>query len=320
MKKTYTFILAILLAMPSFAQITEENCMEDYQIKYGYPSYFCDCELQSKPKDRTLRKLPFDITTTDTVWYKSYVKTFIDGATAYLYSDCDITMVIMVNCTNFKGQPTYKEQVVQSNQSRVVDMKKVQELLNANPDMAGSNAAIKVGIFPSQVGVESRFICVPYGTGPHSTCEDCLQLIPTMDMISSNPDDVYVLKAKVLPETDELIVAWSDTATNATCQLSITQGSCDGAQVAAVELKSGTKYQIPEQLIQQLRATGEDLYLHFNHDEGTVGTISLSEKKPVSTDLQQTTQVESNTKMIYENGMIYILRGNTKYSIMGNRL
>ena len=48
MNKFYTFIMAAMMALPTFAQITEANCMEDYQIKFDYPSYFCDCELQRK--------------------------------------------------------------------------------------------------------------------------------------------------------------------------------------------------------------------------------------------------------------------------------
>ena len=76
MNKFYTIIFAALLFTTSaFAQSACETTREEK----GYPMHYCACY-----EDNTrLNALPIDTTITDSVWFKSTLKVFINsGMTA----------------------------------------------------------------------------------------------------------------------------------------------------------------------------------------------------------------------------------------------
>ncbi len=313
MKKFHTIILAAMMALPTFAQITEENCMEDYQLKYGYPSYYCDCELQIK-KNR-LGALPFDITITDTTWYKSSSDIMLDGCSAYLYSDCDVKMVVMQNCYNDASAKIYKEVVVQSNQARDVKPSAIKDLMEQN-GVSGS-MSIRIGIMPAEVGKESRFICCPYNQGPHSTCENPLSILLNMVFVSSHPDDVYVLTPDMIPEKNGLKLEWFQADTRLT--LEIAQGDCSGEALVKKMMVSGDAYELPADLLEQARISGENLYIRVKHPSNTVGRVRLSEIKDTSA-VDDVTVPSTDARLVLDNGVIYILRDGVRYTLMGSRL
>lgn len=317
MKKFHTIILAAMMALPTFAQITEENCMEDYQLKYGYPSYYCDCELQIK-KNR-LGALPFDITITDTTWYKSSSGIMLDGCSAYLYSDCDVKMVVMQNCHNDASAKIYKEVVVQSNQARDVEPSAIKDLMEQN-GVSGS-ISIRIGIMPAEVGKESRFICCPYNEGPNSTCEDCLPILPEMVFVSSHPQDVYVLTPDMIPAEEGLKVEWFQT--EYPVRFSIKKGDCEnGAEVVpTTRLKPSTSFELPIDLLNEVRNSQENLYLYFNHNPGTAGRIRLSKVEKIPTGCDNITTPATKARLVLGiNGMLYIERDGVRYTLTGNRL
>lgn len=316
MKKFHTIILAAMMALPTFAQITEENCMEDYQLKYGYPSYYCDCELQIK-KNR-LGALPFDITITDTTWYKSSSGIMLDGCSAYLYSDCDVKMVVMQNCHNDASAKIYKEVVVQSNQARDVEPSAIKDLMEQN-GVSGS-ISIRIGIMPAEVGKESRFICCPYNEGPNSTCEDCLPILPEMVFVSSHTHDVYVLTPDMIPSVEGLKLEWFQTSYE--CDLEITRGTCDGEpEVIDYFMYDGDTYEIPAEVLNQARNNGENLYFHFYHNTGTTGRIRMTKVPATPTGCDNITTPTTNARLVLgANGMIYIVRDGIRYALTGNRL
>ncbi len=314
MNKFYTIILAALLALPTFAQqITEENCMEDFQLKYNYPSYFCDCELQIK-KNRF--SIPFDAVITDTTWYKGSSGLLLNGCSAYLYSECDVKMVIMQNCSNDSNAKIYKEVLVQSNQARDVEASSIKEHMEANG--VTGNISMRIGIFPAEPGKESRFIVVPYNEGPHSTCEDCLPLLKDMVFVSSNADDVYALEPTTIPATNGLKIEWFKT--EYPVQLQITQGACDGAVVESAFLMPDDVYEVPTALLNQVRGGEENLYIHFLHAPATAGRIRLSEVNKTTTGCDNITTPATDARLVLgNNGMIYIVRDGARYTLTGAR-
>ena len=318
MNKFYTLILAAMMAMPTFAQIiTEENCMDDYQLKYDYPSYFCDCELQRKKNK--INALPFDITVTDTTWYGSNSDIMLDGCSAYLYSECDVKMVIVQNCNNKPGLGIYKEVVVQSNQARDVEPSAIKDLMEKNG--VTGRIGIRIGILPVEIGKESRFICCPYNQGPNSTCEDCLPILPDMVFVSSNPQDVYVLTPDMIPAEEGLQVEWFQT--EYPVKLSIKQGDCENGDevLSETRLRPDTSLELPTDLLNEVRNSQENLYLYFKHNPGTAGRIRLSKVQKNATGCDNITAPTTNARLVLgTNGMLLIERDGVRYTLTGSRL
>ena len=318
MKKIYTIIMVAMMALPTFAQITEANCMEDYQLKYDYPSYFCDCELQRKKNK--IPGLPFDITVNDTTWYGSSSDIMVNGCSAYLYSECDVKMVIVQNCSNFSGPNGgfYKEVVVASNQARDVEPSTIKDLMEQNG--VEGKIGIRIGILPAESGKDSRFICMPYNQGPHSTCEDCLPILQDMVFVSSNSHDVYVLTPDMIPTVDGLKLEWFQTPYE--CDLEITRGTCDGDPIAIdYFMYDGDTYEVPADVLSQARNNGENLYFHFYHNTGTTGRIRMTKTPGIHTGCDNITTPTTNARLVLgTNGMLLIERDGVRYTLTGSRL
>ena len=316
MNKFYTFIMAAMMALPTFAQITEANCMEDYQLKFDYPSYFCDCELQRKKNK--IPGLPFDITVNDTTWYGSSSDIMLDGCSAYLYSECDVKMVIVQNCSNHSGTGGgfYKEVLVASNQARDVEPSTIKDLMDQNG--VSGRIGIRIGILPAVSGKDSRFICMPYNQGPHSTCEDCLPLLRGMVFVSSDMDNVYSLAPSEIPAVNGLQVEWFQTDFPA--KLTIRKGNCaSGAVVASTMIMPNVPFELPADLLNEMRGGEENLYLQFL-STGDAARIRLSEVQSTPTGCDNITTPTTNARLMLQNGMIFIERDGVRYTLTGCRL
>lgn len=310
MKKISIFI-AMLMAMPILASNMAAPC-DDWVD--GYPSYFCDCEAQVKKNKIT--SLPFDVTITDTIWYKFNSSLFLEGFTAYLYSDCNVTMTIMQNCFNTSSAKLYREYEVSSNQARDVDANDIKEMMEEQG--ATGSLVLRLRIAPSQVGVPSRFIFTPYNEGPHSTCDDCFALLPDMVFVSSHTDDVYSLDPQQLPEDATVSIEWFQT--DYYCDLEVTRGTCDGDLEDYYPYDANDSYTVSPELLNAARTAGEKLYFHFYHPAGTVGRIRLNVKDNTPTDLNQVLTPAPAAKLrLTTNGELYILRGTERYTITGQR-
>ena len=313
MKKFYTLILVAILALPTFAQIiTEEEC-DSMRLNGIVPWHYCDCHFQIK-KNR-ITELPFDVTITDTTWYKSSSSLFLGGCSAFLYSECDVTMVLVQNCENSEGNGLYKEVVVQSNQARDVEPSSIKELMDKYGVSGG--VGVRVGILPSEVGKESRFIVTGYNQGPHSTCDNPLPILLDMVFVSSHFDDVYVLMPDMIPEKNGLKLEWFQT--DARLTLEIAQGDCNGEALEKKMMVSGDVYELPADLLEQARISGENLYIRVKHPSNKVGRVRLSEIKDTSA-VDDVTVPSTDARLVLENGIIYILRDGVRYTLMGSRL
>jgi len=262
MKKFYTIILAALLLAPCASAQTDCEILRDQN---GWPMHYCDCQ-----NDHTkLMALPIDTTITDSIWFKSTLKVFINsGMTAYLYSETDVYFDIYQRCTTPK---TLLDTVIKQNRAFEIDGETLQQKLAEN-GQSNANMAIYVCIHPAEEGKSSRVLCYPYGQGPASTCEDILPIVPAMTFVSSHPEDVYELPTTIMPEKGEMRVEWFNHT--GACLLKVTRGTCDGE----VELEAGLDepYILHNELLQKARENGENLYLHFIHAEGTTGRVQVN--------------------------------------------
>ena len=329
MKRMYTtLVTAILMASPIFAnQLASTDCDG---WKEGYPSYYCDCKVQTEGTNpNRLNEIPFDITVTDTIWYRSISNIFMEGFVANLYSDCNITMTIMDKCKTDSTKKMFRQIEVASNQSREVNIDDIKKMLE-DFGIQVNNAALRIGIAPSAPGKTSRFICTPYGVGPNSTCEDCLPILPNKESLTSDSGyDVYVYDPSNTDEYTSLKMEWLEPEYYT--YMYITLGTCDSDPVAEVDLVPGetTVYELPKQILDVARENNENLYFHFEYytDEqvGLRHRLSVTSTKPSDpsnpTDIESVTTPTVDARLVLgTDGMIYILRGNQRYTLMGHKL
>lgn len=330
--KRYIYIALLLLATAAVAQ--EQMGLQDQpdkaswlcelQEKTGlFPSYYCECY-----EENTSFKLPMDITPNASKWYACTLKQLKNGMTAYLYSDCDVTLDIYGSCA--LSSPSYTYTFAQ-NQARDVDGDKVVEKMTEKLAEYGmsydENMSVYFRISPVGKGA-ARLLCYAYNEGPASTCSDVLPLLMSMTFVSSHPNDVYQLSADQLPDTNGVSVHW-DSDVN--CTLSISRGSCTAAAVLEAEVLAGDTYRLPMELLNEVRESGEDLYLQFGHKKNTVGRLRLGTytpdppatpdppTTPTATDQLHNAATHTQLRMTRE-GVLYIERAGEKYSVLGQRL
>lgn len=310
-------ISALLLAVPAFSTVYsfEDDC-EAERLANNYPLHYCDCDYQTEVLRNRIGRLPFDITITDTTWYKVSSSLFLEGFTAYLYSSCDVKLMIMQNCFNDSSAKIYREFVVSSNQARDVNADDLAQIIEEQ-GFAGSSMVLRLCIAPAEVGVESRFICTPYNEGPASTCSDCFTLLPGMVFVSSHSNDVYMFDATTI-SSDSVDVEWFQTD-NPT-DLYITRGTCDGEPIVETFLMPGERYTFDASLLSDLRSSGDKLYVHFDHMPGTTGRIRLN-VFDLTTSVDDLSVGASSARLVMGvDGMLYIVRGEERYTLTGQRL
>lgn len=330
--KRYIYIALLLLATTTVAQ--EQMGLQDQPDKASWlcelqektglvPSYYCECY-----EENTSFKLPMDITPNASKWYACTLKQLKNGMTAYLYSDCDVTLDIYGSCA--LSSPSYTYTFAQ-NQARDVDGDKVVEKMTEKLAEYGmsydENMSVYFRISPVGKGT-ARLLCYAYNEGPASTCSDVLPLLMSMTFVSSHPNDVYQLSADQLPDTNGVSVHW-DSDVN--CTLSISRGSCTAAAVLEAEVLAGDTYRLPMELLNEVRESGEDLYLQFGHKKNTVGRLRLGTytpdppatpdppTTPTATDQLHNAATHTQLRMTRE-GVLYIERAGEKYSVLGQRL
>ena len=333
MKKTYTTILlVILMLMPSFAKLIAQVPCKGW--KETYPSYYCDCEAQRKKNilnfDEETNK--FDAVITDTTWYTSNSSLFLNGFTAYLYSDVDLSLTVMQNCQSKSSDDFYLEYVVSSNQARDITADAINQKLQENGMTEAPEMGIRVRIAPAEQGKSSRFICTPYNQGPASTCDDCLPLLPNMVFVSSHDGDVYEIDPQQIPNDAETVnIEWFQTEYYTA--FAVLRGTCQNVDdvydleyeaEGFVEMEAGDTFTIDSELLNDARAKGEKLYVYFGH-YGT-GRIRLNvinkstDPSGPTTNLDQFTTNSPVAKLVLDaNGMLYIVRGNETYTITGQK-
>jgi hypothetical protein len=327
-------ILFALLLLATSAVAQEQMALQDNPAKAStvcklllmsgkVPSYYCDCW-----DDNTDFKLPMDITIKKDDWYKCSLGQLKNGMTAYLYSDCDVTLDVYGDCALFSPSYTY---TFTQNQARDVDgekiVAKVTEKLAELGMSYSDDRLVYFRISPVGSGT-GRLLCCTYNQGPTSTCSDILPLLMSMTFVSSHQNDVYLLSADLLPETDGISVHWDS---DVDCTLRVARGNCNADAVLEAEMLAGDTYRLPMELLNEVRESGEDLYLQFGHKKNTVGRLRLGTYTPdppatpdpptTPTATDQLHNAATNTQLrMTREGVLYIERAGEKYSVLGQRL
>lgn len=268
--KRFVLIVFLLLACTTVSRLFARTDCSGY-IPYLSPAHYCDCK-EMTAKNR-LTELPLDITISDSTWYKTSAKIFLDGFTAYLYSESDIQLDVYWSC-NFPVVLLHSA-VVPKNQTRDFSSEDIRSKLEAHgiTDF-DENMALYVCFYPIN-GAGGRIICYPSNTGPQSSCEDALSLLPKMTFVSSHENDVYLMTSNQVASDSVMYVRWEED-NNYPCHLSITHGACDGDTVMQHDfLESNSRYYLNPDTLASLFATNDSLYLHFAHDASAVGRIRL---------------------------------------------
>ena len=281
--KRFVFTLLLMLASLSASHLLARTDCSGY-IPYLSPAHYCDCK-EMTAKNR-LTELPFDITISDSTWYKTSAKIFLDGFTAYLYSESDIQLDVYWSC-NFPVVLLHSA-VVPKNQTRDFSSEDIKSKLEAHgiTDF-DENMPLYVCFYPIN-GTGGRFICYPSDNGPHSTCDDALSLLPKMTFVTSHDNDVYLMTSNQVASDSVMYVRWEED-NNYPCHLSITHGACDGDTVMQHDfLESNSRYYLNPDTLASLFATNDSLYLHFAHDPSAAGRIRLQARsiayKTIATD------------------------------------
>ena len=318
MKRIYILTIFVLTAMPALlAEHTAttpdrvSSACEWLRKLSGLPTHYCYCHEESHTF-----AFPLDTRITETVWYTAKLGDVKQGITAYLYADCEVKLDIYSLCSSANAMYSY---TLSPNQTRDINSDAIEKKLESlGLEDISDKTPVYLKIYPVG-GTGGRVICMPYNQGYHSTCSDCLAIFPEMTVVSSHADDVFYLDPAYIPTNRGLAVSWQGSDA-APCHLRITRATCDGELLAEADIVA-EPYNIPTNLLERARVDGERLYFHFSHDASAVGRICLLEyeiKTPTAlTDIAPTIEAQI---VIDRNGMMYIRRGNERYTILGNKL
>ena len=271
MKASLRAILFLLVIFVHAIPLLANTDCDGY--KDTYPNHYCECT-----NDRVylsgmegLKDLHF----ADSIWFRTGSNTFTQaGMTAYLFSESDVQVDIYQSCRTTKKLYSF---LVPKNQTRDMDHQDVLDKLEQNGMSGDANMVIYVLFYPTEEGADCRLMCYPYNTGPNSTADDPLPVLVGMTYVSSYAYDVYELQAEHIPASCALYTTWSEPS-NLPCQLQITRGSATGEVVAEHSFTEAESYFVfDNQLLQEVRANGESLYMHYTHDATAAGRIITRE-------------------------------------------
>ena len=238
----------------------------------SFPDHYCECQNENIriANISGLKDLHFS----DSIWFRTSSSTFTKaGLTAYLFSESDVQVDIYQTCKTDNKLYSF---LVPKNQTRDMDHQAILDKMEQYGG-AGASMVIYVLFYPVEEGADCRLMCYPYNSGPNSTPEDILPVLVGMTFVSSHAYDVYQLTAEHIPASCALFTQWQE-ANNTPCHLTITRGSVDGEVIAEHDfIEPDDYYHFDSQLLAELRATGESLYMHYTHDASAAGRIITQE-------------------------------------------
>jgi hypothetical protein len=229
---------------------TSDDCAK-LQADKGYPSYYCDCK-----EGYTDFILPIDtIVDGEPIWYKGWVSDLYDGVSAYMHSDCDFRFEVYTSCS--AQTPKYSALFAQ-NQANSIDGEAIKRKLQEN-NVGDIDMAFYIRISPV-AGNGGRLIMRKQNDGMPSTCDDPLYIFPGMSLYSTRTNDVYVVDPNQLYDITDIILEWEPN-TQVSCQLQITQATCDGPTIAQTTLNPDDIYILPVEQVKQAKDNNQQLFL-----------------------------------------------------------
>ena len=275
--------------------------------KETYPAHYCDCQY-NQAKINSISQLNY-LNFNDSLWFQGSSTIFTNaGMTAYLFSESDVQVDVYQRCT---AKSTLFSFTVPKNQTRDMDAQAIKDRMIAEGVDPSSQMAMRMVFYPVEEGAQCELYCYPYNTGPNSTAKDPLPVLVGMTYVSSHAYDVYELKAENIPASCALYTQWSEPS-NLPCQLTITRGSATGEEVAVHDfLNASTYFRFDPNLLAEVRASGESLFMHYRHDASAAGRI-ITREAPVTTHVTDTTLCQGKGVEAY--GVNYTAPGLVAYN------
>ena len=275
--------------------------------KETYPAHYCDCQY-NQAKINSISQLNY-LNFNDSLWFQGSSTIFTNaGMTAYLFSESDVQVDVYQRCT---AKTTLFSFTVPKNQTRDMDAQALKDRMIAAGVDPSSQMAMRMVFYPVEEGAQCELYCYPYNTGPNSTAKDPLPVLVGMTYVSSHAYDVYELKAENIPASCALYTQWSEPS-NLPCQLTITRGSATGEEVAVHDfLNASTYFRFDPNLLAEVRASGESLFMHYRHDASAAGRI-ITREAPVTTHVTDTTLCQGKGVEAY--GVNYTAPGLVAYN------
>ena len=304
MKKALFIFLATILSLATYAST---DCAG---YRPGYASHYCECQNNHVDIRRTGIQALNHLEFSDSIWFQAMSTTFTDaGMTAYLFSESDVQVDLYATCATTEVIEGKASIIVPSNQTRDLDAQAIKDkMASAGGSFSGRLFMV---FYPVTPGAHCELYMYPYNQGPESTAKDPLPVLVDMTYVSSHAYDVYELKAENIPASCALYTQWRE-ASNIPCSLTITRGSAKGAVVAEHDFLDASSYfRFDPNLLAEVRASGESLYMHYRHDASAAGRI-VTREATVTTQSIDTTLCQG--KSLEVNGVEYSTPGLVPYS------
>ncbi len=259
----YLVAICLFVIATTLSAQTSANC-DSIQEAKGFPEYYCDCK-----EGYTNFRLPIDtVVSYQPIWYKGWLSDLYDGLSAYLHSDCNLNFEVYTSCTALS--PKYQA-VFTKNEASTIDGESLKRKLEEN-NVSNVDMAFYICISPMG-GEGGRLIMRRESDGIPSSCEDPLYVFPGMTLLTTQTEDVYAVNPNDMPANTDIIFQWRGN-NNATCNLQVARGTCDGAVMDQVELLSAEDvYTFTAETIRQAKEMDEHFFLHFNHAPNTSGLV-----------------------------------------------
>lgn len=271
--KGRTIGILALLAVSLHAIGAAQPC-DLFSIAYGenLPEHYCECEYSANSF-----AFPVDTVLSEPAWFTATLDDLKQGLSAYWFSDDSVVMDVYAFC--FSAVPSFS-MTVAPNRMYEMDV----ELISKKLDELGSASSFLTALTPhihiyTVHGGAGQVYCYPYNQGPHSTCDEALEIYPWMTYVCSEPENVYRMPYSRISSQGHAFIQWKHKPAKATqptepAAIRLTRGTCDGETVGSAILTDSLHvYQPDSALLVEMRAAQEDLWVHVKHEKGVTGRL-----------------------------------------------
>lgn len=285
--------MLLVLSLKAAAVLTHpcDSFSEAYKDKL--PEFYCECEYNS-----FTFAFPIDTMLTEPVWFSATVDDLKQGLSAYWFSNDYVVMDVYAFCMS--TVPTFS-MTVGPNRMYEMDL----EEINKRLEDLGNSAAYLTTLIPhihvyTLNGGTGRVYCYPYDQGPHSTCENTLEMRPGMTFVCDQPENVYRLPYSSISSQGHAFIHWKHkpkkTSQNSQpAEVWITKGACDGTEVGRMTMTDSLHvYLLDSAMLVGARKAKTDLWVHVQHAEGIAGRLRYVNNPKYAeplTDLKKSTCV-----------------------------